>query len=100
MGGDAPPNMIDMNEYLRPHQRLELVAALEGLGWKAAGSDLRSSQLSTGLSNKNYRVQEALQSLALQCLCSFTRVREQLGRDRRSRAGAIPTDFHPSLAPA
>ena len=59
MGGDAPPNMIDMNEYLRPHQRLELVAALEGLGWKAAGSDLRSSQLSTGLSNKNYRVSSA-----------------------------------------
>tara|TARA_B110001452_G_scaffold240858_1_gene222673 strand:- start:642 stop:1478 length:837 start_codon:yes stop_codon:yes gene_type:complete len=51
--------MIDMNAYLSPDQRLELVAALESLGWKEAGADLQSSQLSTGLSNKNYRVSSA-----------------------------------------
>ena len=56
MSGEAT---IKTNTYLRPDQRLELVAALEGLGWKAAWSDLQSSQLSTGLSNKNYRLSSA-----------------------------------------
>ena len=54
------PDMIDLNAFLSLDQQSELVAALGELGWTTTLlADLRSSQLSTGLSNKNYRVTSA-----------------------------------------
>ena len=54
------PDMIDLNAFVSLDQQSELVAALGDLGWTSTRlADLRSSQLSTGLSNKNYRVTSA-----------------------------------------
>ena len=49
------PDMIDLSACVSADQQVELIVALGELGWKSTAG-LRSSQLSTGLSNKNYRV--------------------------------------------